>query len=80
MLGDITAVYHQDPDSCSEDEDYQKLTIQTDDAGAGKFFIISTQRWAFSDIDELVATLADFKKRSGIDVDEMITKAKKNEK
>jgi hypothetical protein len=65
-LGEVVAKYYQSQDSCSLDNYPQVLTIKTDDAGSGKFFIISTERWTFSDIGEMIATLEDFKKRSGI--------------
>lgn len=44
----------QEPDSCGPDV-AQGLEISTDDAGAGPFLIIKTERWAIDkeDIDAL---------------------------
>jgi len=44
-------------------DDFQKLTISTDDNGAGAYIVISTERWGIDSIDDLINTLNDFKKR-----------------
>jgi hypothetical protein len=46
----------QDGDTCSSDE-IQYLNVKIEDSGAGKYFVISTERWAFDSIDELVKVI-----------------------
>ena len=58
-LAELSATYQQDADSNS-DASLQTITISTDDAGAGTYYFIQTDRWAFDSIDELVNTLTDF--------------------
>lgn len=48
-------VFSQEADSMSETD--QVITIRAQDAGAGKFFVIETERWAFDKIEQLVALL-----------------------
>jgi hypothetical protein len=38
----------------------------TNDNGAGKFIVFSTERWAIDSIDELIEILNDFKLKAGI--------------
>ena len=40
----------------------QLITIELLDAGAGPFFVIKTDRWAFDGIEDLVTILNKFKK------------------
>lgn len=65
-LEQVKIDYSQEADSCSDDDMSQTLTISSDDAGSGKFFILKTDRWAISDIRELILTLEDFAERAGI--------------
>lgn len=68
-LSKITIEYIQDLDCCQSktdySEDYQCLTVTTDDGGGGKFLRIHTGNsgWSISDIDELITLLTDFKDR-----------------
>lgn len=39
----------------------QTLIVKVQDAGAGKFFVIETERWAFDTIEELTALLDQVK-------------------
>lgn len=58
--------YTQDVDACQEDNgECQELTIETDDAGGGKFYRMFTgsMGWSFNDIDELVSILKDMQCR-----------------
>ncbi|WP_020474526.1 hypothetical protein [Zavarzinella formosa] len=48
--------FTQEADSCSEG--IQALDVSMEDAGAGKFFVIKTDRWAFDKIEDLEAILA----------------------
>ena len=63
----ITAVYEQESDSC-QDYGTQELTIETDDAGAGKFvrFFTGEYGWSFDSIDELIEIFNDFITRAGV--------------
>lgn len=58
----ITATYSQDADSNSNNM-IQILDVSSEDAGAGNYFVIKTDRWAFDSIEELIETLRDFEKR-----------------
>jgi hypothetical protein len=52
-LETLVATYYQEADSCQEHSDEgQTLTLRTDDAGGGKFLLISTDRWAI-DADDI---------------------------
>ena len=63
----ITAVYEQESDSC-QDYGTQELTIETDDAGCGKFIRFHTNDygWSFDSIDELIEIFNDFITRAGV--------------
>ena len=50
VVGSITLV--QEPDSCQDsDSEYQKLTIEVDNAGGGNFVRVKTNNWAFDDTE-----------------------------
>ena len=64
VLADLSATYCQQSDSCAPNSsDIQELTIKTEDAGGGSYFIISSSRWAFDKIEDLIAVIRDFEKR-----------------
>lgn len=48
-------VFSQEADSMAEAD--QAITIRAQNAGAGMFFVIETERWAFDRIEDLVALL-----------------------
>jgi len=53
-----TLVFSQDGDQCQDEPDTsQEITIETENAGAGDFYIIKTDRWAFDKIDDMVKLL-----------------------
>lgn len=60
---EMKATYSQEQDSCSSEPFGNYLQIETQDGGGGIYYVIKTERWAFDDIDELIVTLEDFKKR-----------------
>ena len=63
-LYDMKATYLQEPDTESEIPEVHELKIKTHGCGdSGIYYTISTGRWAFDDIDELIDILQDFKKR-----------------
>jgi hypothetical protein len=59
-----TIKFTQDGDSC-DSNNMQFLTIRQEDAGGGPYWIMNTDRWAFSDVDELVALLRKAEKARG---------------
>ena len=61
---EVMIKYNQQ-DDLSGDE-LQTITVQTQDIGGGNYFVISTERWSFDSIDELILVLKDFKKKAGI--------------
>jgi hypothetical protein len=61
---DVKVTYTQECDESSND--IQELKVFTEDNGAGKYIVFSTERWAIDSIDELIEILNDFKTRSGI--------------
>jgi hypothetical protein len=56
--------YSQNPDTCSKDI-VQNLTIETEDGGNGIYYIISTDKWAFDKIEEVIDILNNFVKENG---------------
>lgn len=53
QIEEIRVIYSQDADCCSDGEP-QTIEVFTQDGGAGKYFVIKTDRWAFDRIDELI--------------------------
>ena len=50
VISEITL--EQEPDSCMPSEsEYQKLTIQVDNAGGGNFIRLKTDAWAIDDTE-----------------------------
>lgn len=48
------------------DNDYNTLRVFTENNGVARYLNISTEKWEFSDIDELIEILNDFKKRASL--------------
>jgi hypothetical protein len=61
----IAVTYTQQADSNTDEQ--QTLTIETDDAGGGMYLSISTERWSFDNVTDLVNLIQDFLKRAGAD-------------
>ena len=63
----VTAVYEQNTDAC-QDFDIQQLTIETDDAGGGKFvrFFTGEYGWSFDNVNEIIDIFNDFLARAGV--------------
>ncbi len=61
-IEEIKITYSQEGDSGGGKE-YQDLSITTQDAGGGKFYVISTDRWAFNNVKEFTDVMKDFNKR-----------------
>ena len=62
MIAGLEATYYQDGD-CMGEEEANELKIKTADGGGGTFYVIETERWAISSIDELKMLIEDFIKR-----------------
>lgn len=56
-------VFTQDNDSCDDSQDGQFLEIKTQDAGGGTYYVLSTERWAFDNFEELIKILITFKEK-----------------
>lgn len=56
----ISVEYIQEADNYKEDSADNTLTIGTEPGG---YFYISTKRWAFDNIEELINILNDFKNK-----------------
>jgi len=52
--------FHQEGDTCSNGDE-QYLDVKLEDSGAGYYYVISTDRWAFDSIEELVMLLENLK-------------------
>lgn len=60
----MTIKYIQNEDDMSPDNSgMQSLILKTRDAGAGVYFVLSTERWAFESFEELEKVFEDFKTR-----------------
>ena len=62
-LFSLSAIYTQEADSSCSNETCQELELKTDDAGGGMYYVLSTKRWAFESVDEIVGIIEDFLKR-----------------
>lgn len=60
---DVSVEYGQDT---VDEEDYQILKVSTENNGVARYINISTEKWSFSDIDDLIQILEDFKKRASL--------------
>ena len=56
-------VYSQEGDSCQDNDNEQEITIESENAGAGDYYVIKTERWAFDNIEEFVKLLKSIKLR-----------------
>ena len=61
---EMSITYSQEEDGCDESNKFQELKIFINDAGAGKYIVFETERWAIDNIEELVEILNDFKLRA----------------
>lgn len=60
---DVSVEYGQDT---VNEEDYQTLKVSTENNGVARYINISTEKWSFSDIDDLIQILEDFKRRASL--------------
>jgi hypothetical protein len=57
----VSVEYTQEADSNSDG--LQLLEVSTEDAGAGVYYVLKTERWAFDNLNDLIKVLNDFEKR-----------------
>ena len=57
----VSVEYTQEADSNSDG--LQFLEVSTEDAGAGVYYILKTERWDFDNLNDLIKVLNDFEKR-----------------
>lgn len=57
-----TIEFTQEADCCADNQLDQSIKVSVTNGGGGKYFYIETERWAFNDIDELIAILNRAKK------------------
>ena len=62
-IEDVSVEYSQ---YSATDNDYNTLRVFTENNGVARYLNISTEKWEFSDIDELIEILNDFKKRASL--------------
>lgn len=66
QLYKLSATYCQEGDCAQEGCDDQELVIETANGGFCEddiFYVISTDRWAINDEDDLLEIIKDFKRR-----------------
>lgn len=62
-LESVSKTFSQRPDDEAPDEMIlNTITIETDDAGAGPYLVIRTERWAMDDAAEIDALAAEMKR------------------
>lgn len=62
-LSEIAANYCQEMDSNGDSENMQEFKIERCNAGGGDYWTISTERWSFDKISDLITVLKDFNKK-----------------
>ena len=60
MVHSISAKYSQDNDCLQNSEEVQEITLEALDAGSGFFFVLSTNRWAFDNVEEFTSLVKKF--------------------
>ena len=63
-LEKTTLIFAQDGDGGQDEPDTaQEIKIETENIGGGDYYVISTSRWAFENIEDLVKLLKHIKIR-----------------
>lgn len=60
----LEATYTQDPDGMQDGNLKQQIKISTEDCGGGIYYVISTERWAFDSVEDLVELINEFKEKT----------------
>ena len=63
-IDESSITYVQNGDCSSAD--VQSITLSTDNNGSSRYIWFKTDRWAISDIDDLIKILKDFQVRVGM--------------
>ena len=63
-IDESSITYVQNGDCSSAD--VQSITLSTDNNGSSRYIWFRTDRWAISDIDDLIKILKDFQVRVGM--------------
>jgi hypothetical protein len=53
ILNEVSFDFEQSQDDCGPSHKDQFLKVQIVDGGAGKYFVLETERWAIESIDDL---------------------------
>jgi hypothetical protein len=61
-LHQLTMIFSQQADDLDDAGVDQHIEITTQDAGAGFYYVIKTERWAFDSVEELQELVNRFKK------------------
>jgi hypothetical protein len=61
-LHQLTMIFSQRADDLDDAGVDQHIEITTQDAGAGFYYVIKTERWAFDSVEELQELVNRFKK------------------
>lgn len=56
MLNSAHFTFTQEPDS-GDGSEIQQLVVRLEDSGAGLYYVIQTDRWAFDKLEQLVVLL-----------------------
>lgn len=62
MLQQLEMVYYQESDDCDSSTLGQELFVSVDNAGAGPYVILKTERWAVGGPDDIDALAAELKR------------------
>lgn len=60
---DVSVEYIQDT---ANEDDIEILKVFTENNGIARYLNISTEKWSFGEIDDLIEILNDFKKRASL--------------
>jgi hypothetical protein len=53
--------FYQKADTCDDTDNIKQLTIELMDSGAGVYYVLTTERWAFDNFKELKQVLKNSK-------------------
>jgi hypothetical protein len=59
----FSTTWEQPNNECNRAKLYQTLEIKTENCNDKDYFVLQSERWCFSDVDDLIYILLDFKKR-----------------
>lgn len=62
----FSVIWEQPTNICNSTTLYQTLEIKTENCNEDEFFVLSSSKWNFSQIDDLIHILHEFKKKYDI--------------